>query len=357
MRTAIFCSRRISRQDLIRRTGLCGRTVGRYAAELERQGLITVDSADSQRGRPGIIYLSNSEKILFVSVSLVDQKLCFVVIDINSFLLYSNVLQLSEKTQPSDLIRIALDEFQAIRQRFPDMVFAAIACNLNAYRLDKTSISAFSKLPGMLRQLYDTQTVLMQNDELVFSRICRILQLKGSVGYFCPGHLYMHVMDNGELRDDLNGFFRKFRHRQIDRSAAQVCPVCGRCGCIDSLLSYEGIVRRHLAECGKNMEKDMPLHYYYNNILSHGEGGEPAACKTVRECGILTARVLALMKKDLHLDQILLANATRLFHDSVQDEYRKLTGDTAPLLNFNSLTVADSVYAATELMRLDFLDL
>ena len=356
MRSAVFCAPSTSRQDLIRRTGLCGRTVDRYAAKLERQGLITVDSADSPRGRPGTIYHSNSEKILFLSVSLVDQKLCYVVIDINSFLLYGNVLLLSGKIQPSEMIRIALDEFQTIRRRFPDMVFAAIACNCNTYKQDKSRISAFFKLPGMLRQLYDTQVVLMQNDELIFSRLCKILQLKGNIGFFCPGHLYMLVMSNGELRDDLSGFFRSFRHRQIDRTASQVCPVCGRHGCIDSQLSYEGIVRRFLKECGGNMEKDMPIHYYYNNILAHGEGGEPAACKTIRECGIFTARVLAMMKEELHLDQILLANTTRLFHDSVQTEYRKLTGDTAPLLNFNSLTATDSVYAAAELMRLDFLD-
>ena len=354
---AIFCSRRISRQDLIRRTGLCGRTVDHYTAELKRQGLIAEKSEDGQRGRPGIIYLSNSEKILFVSVSLVDQKLCFVVIDINSFLLYSNVLLLSGKTQPSDLIRMALDEFQTIRRRFPDMVFAAIACNLNTYRLDKTSISAFSKLPGMLSHLYDTQTVLMQNDELVFSRICRILQLKGRVGYFCPGHLYMYVMDNGELRDDLNGFFRSFRHRQLDRSAAPVCPVCGRRGCIDSLLTYEATVHRYLNECGGKKEENMPIHYYYGDILSHSESGDPAACKIIREDSLYTARVLVMMKNELHLDQVLLANTTRLFHDFVLGEYRKLTGDPVPLLNFNSLTVADSAYAAAELMRLNFLDL
>ena len=63
------------------------------------------------------------------------------------------------------------------------------------------------------------------------------------------------------------------------------------------------------------------------------------------------------MKKELHLDHILLCNGTPLLHRSLLAEYEKLTGDTTPLLNFSYLTVSDTVYTAAELMRLKSLNL
>lgn len=55
IRTAIFSGICISRQELIRQTGFSGRTVDNYTNELKRHGLILEETAEGQRGRPGII--------------------------------------------------------------------------------------------------------------------------------------------------------------------------------------------------------------------------------------------------------------------------------------------------------------
>ena len=357
IRTAIFSGICISRQELIRQTGFSGRTVDNYTNELKRHGLILEETAEGQRGRPGIIYRSNSERIIFVSVSLFKGKLCFAVIDINSYLLYSNVLIIPEPAPSTDVIRLSLEEIQNIRNRFPDMAVAAIGCNLNTYRQDSRRSLQFRELVKILRRLYGIHVELMEDSELVFRRLYKSLLLKGNAGLFVPGHLHAYVITNGELRNDLDGYFRNFRHRQIDRAASEICGICGRRGCIDSLLSYGSIIRRYLKLTGKNDHGKYGDDFTYNNILIQSQAGAPDACRIIKENGIYIARAVAVMKKELHLDHILLCNSTHLLYRSLLAEYEKLTGDTTPLLNFSYLTVSDTVYTAAELMRLKILNL
>lgn len=356
IRTAIFSGICISRQELIRQTGFSGRTVDNYTNELKRHGLILEETAEGQRGRPGIIYRSNSERIIFVSVSLFTGKLCFAVIDINSYLLYSNVILLPERMPSTDVIRLSLEELQNIRNRFPDMAVAAIGCNLNSYRQDSQRSLKFKELVNVLRRLYGIHVELMEDSELVFRRLYKSLLLKGNAGLFVPGHLHAHVITNGELRNDLDGYFRNFRHRQIDRSASEICCICGRRGCIDSLLSYGSIIRRYLKLTGKGDPGSL-YNLIYNNILIQSQAEAPDACRIIKENGIYIARAVVVMKKELYLDHILLCNGTPLLHRSLLAEYEKLTGDTTPLLNFSYLTVSDTVYTAAELMRLKILNL
>ncbi len=356
IRTAIFSGISISRQELIRQTGFSGRTVDNYTNELKRHGLILEEITAGQRGRPGIIYRSNSERIIFVSVSLFTSKLCFAVIDINSYLLYSNVILLPERMPSTDVIRLSLEELQNIRNRFPDMAVAAIGCNLNSYRQDSQRSLKFKELVNVLRRLYGIHVELMEDSELVFRRLYKSLLLKGNAGLFVPGHLHAHVITNGELRNDLDGYFRNFRHRQIDRSASEICCICGRRGCIDSLLSYGSIIRRYLKLTGKGDPGSL-YNLIYNNILIQSQAEAPDACRIIKENGIYIARAVVVMKKELYLDHILLCNGTPLLHRSLLAEYEKLTGDTTPLLNFSYLTVSDTVYTAAELMRLKILNL
>ena len=356
IRSVIFSSRRITRQELIRQTGFSGRTVENYTRELKLQGLILVETTEGKRGRPGIVYRSNSEKIIFLSVSLITDRLCFAVIDINSYLLYSRVLPLSERAASPDLIRLCLDEVQEIRRNFPDMALAAIGCNLNTYRQDPQRIRKFRELAGVFRRLYGIHVELMEDSELVFRRLYKSLLLKDSAGLLVPGdRIYGYVITDGELRDDLEGYFRDFRHRQIDRNTSNVCDVCGRHGCIESLLTYDATIRRYL----KIVRNDYPdiSGNLYNHILIQSQAGEQEACRIIQENGIYLARAVAILKKELRLEHILLCNSTPLLYQSILREYEKLTGDTTPLLNFSCLTVSDPVYCAAELMRLKILNL
>ena len=357
IRTAIFSGISISRQELIRQTGFSGRTVDNYTNELKRHGLILEEITAGQRGRPGIIYRSNSERIIFISVSLITCKLCFAVIDINSYLLYSNVIILPERTPSTDVIRLSLEELQNIRNRFPDMAVAAIGCNLNSYRQDSQRSLKFRELVSVLRRLYDIHVELMEDSELIFRRLYKSLLLKGNAGLFVPGdNICTYVITDGELRDDLDGYFRDFKHRQIDRASSEICCICGRRGCIESLLTYDSTIRRYLRLTGES-DHGKYGNLIYNNILIQSQAEAPDACRIIKENGIYIARAVVVMKKELYLDHILLCNGTPLLHRSLLAEYEKLTGDTTPLLNFSYLTVSDTVYTAAELMRLKILNL
>ena len=233
IRSTIFSGICISRQELIRQTGFSGRTVDNYTNELKRHGLILEEIAEGQRGRPGIIYRSNSERIIFVSVSLFTGKLCFAVIDINSYLLYSNVLIIPEPAPSTDVIRLSLEEIQNIRNRFPDMAVAAIGCNLNTYRQDSRRSLQFRELVKILRRLYGIHVELMEDSELVFRRLYKSLLLKGNAGLFVPGSFSDRSSRSGRFfgsphdrRLYPNGYSQSGRRTAILSGSGYDRPVC-----------------------------------------------------------------------------------------------------------------------------------
>ncbi len=356
IRSTIFSGISISRQELIRQTGFSGRTVDNYTNELKRHGLILEEITAGQRGRPGIIYRSNSERIIFVSVSLFTSKLCFAVIDINSYLLYSNVILLPERMPSTDVIRLSLEELQNIRNKFPDMAVAAIGCNLNSYRQDSQRSLKFKELVNVLRRLYDIHVELMMDFTPIFLRLCKTQNLKGNVGVFVLGSNETYVITDGKLRDDLDGYFHNFRHRQIDRTSGEFCYTCGKYGCIESLLTYKAVTHRYDKLRGKK-EHCGDCDFLYKSILLQSQEGAPDACRIIQENGIYTARAVTIIKKELHLDRIIICNSRHLLAQSLQNEFEKQTGDATPLLNLNNLTVSDIVYSAAELLRLETLNL
>ena len=332
MRTIIFSHICISRQELIRLTGFTGRTVDNYANELKRLGLIWEETTNGLRGRPSIMYRSNSAHIIFVSISIFACKLCFTVIDINSYQLYSNVIILTEQTPSADIIRLSLEELQNIRNIFSNMTIIGIACNRSTYHLDNQRGVKFRELVTILHRLYGIHIEVLDGFTAVFLRLCKSLLLKGNVGVFVLGDNDAYVITDGELRDDLNGYFHNFKHRQIECASQEICHSCRKRGCIESLLSYDSTIRRYQKLTGK-IPTDPHSNCIYDSILVQSKAGEPDACRIIRENGIYAARAISIMKKELQLDHILLCNSTPLLHRTLLTEYKRLTGDTAPPLN------------------------
>lgn len=354
MRNLIFNNREISRQELIRLTGFTNRTVDRYAANLKAQGLIFAETRAEHRGHPSIIYKSNSENICFISISLIETRLCFQVIDINSYLIHSHISNLAPNAPASDIIRVGHEGLKQIRARFSNLAIAAAGFNFSTYHQKRNYISAFRRLMQEIQRRYDINVDANESTAWCLLRIYESLALTGRVGTLIPGdEIRLHVVDNGMVCEDLGNYLNKYKHHQLDQHSSYSCT-CGRHGCINSLLTYKSTIQRYYDLLGSE-PGNQSLEVLYNNFILQGEAGESAACKILKENGVLTAKALTILKEELHLDQLVLFNCASPTYVTLTKEYHKKTNNTHHLLNFR-LTVSDSSYAAAELMRQRFLN-
>ena len=71
MRNIIFNRICVSRQELLKSTGLSFRALDRYISELQENNLISKEIRSGKRGRSSYFYRSNSANIIFAGLSYV----------------------------------------------------------------------------------------------------------------------------------------------------------------------------------------------------------------------------------------------------------------------------------------------
>ena len=351
MRNIIFNRICVSRQELLKSTGLSFRALDRYISELQENNLISKEIRSGKRGRSSYFYRSNSANIIFAGLSMFQSRYCLVVLDINSFVIYSNVLDFQSNISGQKLVQLGMDILDEIRIHFPDKNLAAIGFNFNTFNQPESRFSTFRELMLRAGERFRTEVKLFESSSLNLLRIYTILGLSGSIGMLIFGDkIRLHVVTNGEIRSDLDNFLKVFRHRQIDEKSKYVCPHCRKRGCIDVLLTYSSIIRRY-----QDLSGQEPI--LYENLQLLGESGEPAARKIIEENSILAARTFALLKKELPLDRMMISNLTKTGYDIFTDEYCKLTGEKDAPLNLCSMSLSDVILATAEMVRKEMLGL
>lgn len=349
MRNIIFNRICVSRQELLKSTGLSIRALDRYIAELLENDLICKEIHSGKRGRTSYFYRSNSNKIIFAGLSLIQSRLCLVVLDINSFVIYSKVLDFQHNISSQKLIQLGLDLLKDIRIQFPNKNLAAIGFNFNTYNQPEQRFSTFRELMLRAGEQLKSEVKLFESSSLNLLRVYTIFGWTGSAGLLIFGDkIRLHVVTDGEIRSDLDYFLKKFRHQQIDAKSKWVCPYCRKRGCINVLLTYEAMIRRYQDISGQE-----PI--LYENLQLLGESGEPAARKILEENSILTARAFALLRKEFPLDRLMISNCTKTGYEIFSEEYRNLTGEKEVPINLCSLSLSDVILATAEMVRKEML--
>ncbi len=382
VRKLIFGARSITRQDLIRISGLSGRTVDKYTGELKAQRLIQFSSGppEGRQGRPGVVYMSNSENIYFAGISLIEWKLCFAVIDINSYLIYSRVVEMPDDPDGKELIRLGFTELEQIRRTFPEKAMSSLCFSLNTYCQPAKRAAVFYDFFREARKRYGLQMEFHESSAILLHRLYAALACSGSLAYFIPGdEIRLHVVTDGEIREDLAGYVRKFRHSVLDKNSKFVCPH-NRRSCVEALLTYRAVLLRYydLIESGfsrnvrnslleenrfnvLNFLKKNGKNYARANTLSDliilAETGDPMAAKILEENGKYIALAATQLKRELHLDRIVLSLQGSFLTNSFLKHYTGLNGETASIFNYNGWSVSDAIFAAPEMMRRRLLDL
>ena len=355
VRNIIFSQTCISRQDLLRSSGLSIRALDRYIADLLKDNLISRDVHSGKRGRSSYFYRSNSEKIIFPGLSLIQSKFSLVVLDINAYIIYAKTVDFPENIVSADLIQLGLGMLEEVRKILPDRNMAAIAFNFNTFQQPSNRFTVMKELMRKSGRQFRVETRLFESSSLNLLRFYTVLGWTGSVGMPIFGdRIRLHVVTDGEIRSDLDNFLYGFKHRQIDPKSKWVCPHCRKPGCIDVLLTYRAVVRRYqdISASVLPCQFDQVL---YNNIQLLGDSGEPAARRILEENGVLIARAMAILRKDLQLDHLVISNCPKIQYDIFTAAYHDLTGNGKPVLNLRSLSVSDAILAAPDLMRREIL--
>lgn len=100
LRSKIFTNGFISRQELARQLNFDLRTVGTYAAELERFGMIGIERIANGKGRPEIYYRAKAETVLLLGIYCANEILYCLLYDIN--------------LHPEAMLKLPLDETAAV---------------------------------------------------------------------------------------------------------------------------------------------------------------------------------------------------------------------------------------------------
>lgn len=389
IRNIIFVSRSISRQAMIHLSGLSGRTIDKYTDELKKQRMIQCSSQEGRQGRPGVLYISNSENIYFVGISLIECKLCFAVIDINSYLIYSRVIEMQPDPYSPELKNLGFAELDHIQRTFPKKAMSSLCFSLNTYFQPSQRIAAFHDFFRETQQRYGLQTEFHESSAILLHRLYGALGCSGSLGYFIPGdEIRLHVVTDGEIREYLAGYLRKFKHYTLDKNSKFVCS-CNRRGCVESLLTYKSVLRRYYELAGTyftggeqnpvNYSSDLIMKAETGNLhaikflkengkifarantlddlVMQAETGNRYAVKILEENGKYMAHACTLLKNELHLEKIVLSLQGSFLTKSFMKHYAELNGETGSIFRFNGWSISDAIFAAPEMMRRRLLDI
>lgn len=351
LRNIIFDKKTVSRQELMQISNLNYRSIIRYAEELKEQHLIREENKQIGRGHPCVLYHSNSDQIYFMGITLIMDELWFSAVDINSRPLFTHFLTLPKEITMERFLDVVTAEIKTLQFGLSGKALCGICLNESLYLQPAKRISMFRELVPSLRKRFSTQTELYDNDALILHRTSWSHGISGRIGAFIPGDKvrFAFLADNA-ISDSSDLYFRKFRHWKIDRENGLRCQ-CGKHGCVNCTLTYEGIINRYKARISSLDADHITPSAFFGNLAAQYNAGIVSAIEFHNEIGELMARALIRLKRELHLDHIFLCPPKKTFFESTAIAYQQLTGEHYHPLYFLRAERADSIMAPAKLMR------
>ncbi len=342
LRSTIFERGSVSRQNLIRITGLNERTVIRYADELKRQKLIYEKIDDTLRGRPKIMYHSNSEKCYFLGIRLSAEKLFITLVDINTYPIFVRNCSLADCRTGQEVTARVFQTVDDVLREHSQYIPAAAGI---AYDV---TFSMKHSFPGLLSREFSRHYPSLQfevhyNDDLFFWHLAQRSGIRDTMlGVVCGACFYLTLISDGEIRQLKPGTLEHIRHFCVDETSRKKCS-CGRTGCVNSEFSYEGVVERY------NRYSPSPLDYKsriisFNLIHHRALSGDKAAERTIEDYNRMLGQTLAEVERLERFDSISLMSNRRYNPSIIRKFYEASSGTPAKPLRFCASTNVEAIF-------------
>lgn len=346
VRSIIFVRRSVSRQELIALSGCNARSVTRYTEELCKYRLIETDREAGQRGRPCIIYRSRSEKIIFAGITVTSGLVVVMATDINALPLAIRHCVFQEGISRGELLKMAFNCLDQLLSELSEYTLCGIgASETREWMRNNVRLGAEFILTAERR--YHVPVELHDNDSLMLRHFAEQQMLSGKIGgIFFGSEFWIAVVDNGEIREDIDVYLRKLRHWRIAPDSSEEC-CCGKTGCLGAVLTYQGTISRFTRHSGIQPSRTS-VNSNFNLLNTLAKNGDEEAFRIIKENGMLLGRAAARIRNDLKLDHMVLMHSTPVVRDFASATYRQETG--AELLCFKGF-YSDVVFSPAELMR------
>ena len=354
VRGVIFRKKSISRKELLAMTGYNWRSIVTYTEELRKQGLINITPADSaKRGRPTVLFHSNSENVFFIGVTLVQDQVFFLAMGINANIIHARQFALEEGKSHFDTASGILQQIDSICQEHQEMALVGIGFNRCLYFLDSRRLSAFSELVSIAGRKYRVPVKYADNDSIFLRHLYRMNNLSGrAVGVIVGEELRMAEIDNGGIAEEIRGYAAKLRHWRIAPESQEKC-YCGKKGCLDCMLRYEARTRRYCRAVGIPGGSDT---INVRELYTLAEDGNPAAREILRFDALLIARLFHKIQNDLRFDHLFFYDNNRLLYQETARQHAILSGGKGPPIQFCSFTISDGIVEIADMIRRYVLD-
>lgn len=327
LRSTIFEKGSVSRQNLIKLTGLNERTVIRYAGELKRQRLIYEKIDDSLRGRPKIMYHSNSEKCYFLGVRLSAEKLFVTLVDINTYPIFVRNCSLADCRTNQEITARVFQMLDTVLREHSQFILGAAGI---AY--DVTFNMKYS-FPGHLSREFSKRYPNLQyeihyNDDLFFWHLAQRSGITDTMlGVVCGACFYITLISGGEIRQLKPGTLEHIRHFCVDDTSRRKCS-CGHTGCVNTEFSYDGVVERY------NRYSPVPLPcnsrvMSFNLVHHRALSGDNAAERTIEDYNRMLGLTLAEVERLERFDTIALMS-NRRYNPSLIQKFYEASAGTPP---------------------------
>ncbi|MFA6568426.1 MAG: ROK family protein [Victivallales bacterium] len=253
----------ISRGEVARLADLDIRTASIYLEELCRSGIIKKEQeASSGKGRPGFIYLPNSDQLMFAGVSITrDNLIVCRVDDINNKRLYTGELNCSAESSKLTVFNEIIGEIVKATDLLKDRTLGAIG--LSVSRWLQPPMASYDVYSGLSEVLERHAGVRVYRDNLINSRAYQMAAVSGrrNLAIIHPGH----VVELGVLKDGkslTSPFDHEFRlaHLTVDENGP-AC-YCGKKGCLENYVTDKALLEQIKREYElKGIREELPdLH-------------------------------------------------------------------------------------------------
>ncbi len=343
LRSTIFARRTVSRQKLIELTGLNERTVIRYAEELKGHHLISERVDDTMRGRPRVVYTSNSEQCLFPGFWLSRKAFYLAAVDINGFPVSVRQLAFPEEQPDGERwkrIFALTDEWMPrFLERIPGT--AEISYDVSCRRS-----SAFVEQIGReFMRRYRIPVEPGYSDDLLFWHYAMRTGNTGSMlGVVCGAGFYATLISHGEIVGLKPGLLRNICGSRVDGAEGDSDFPYGKCGTAEAELSYEGAVTRYNRYAGSPLPESSPVAAF-NQIQHLALSGSSAALRTIDDYNRILGMVLARLDRCERFDSVVLLNNRRYHPDVVRSHFGGRDGGPFKPVALCSFSNAEAVFS------------
>jgi predicted NBD/HSP70 family sugar kinase len=348
LKVLILSSSGVSRGEVASLADLDIRTASSYLEELCRSGIIKKEQEPSEgKGRPGFIYLSNTDKLMFAGVSISrDNRILFRMADINNEKLHTEDLICNAESSKLTVFNEILSAINKATVRFKDRTLGGIG--LSVSRWLQPPIASYDVYSGLTEVIERHAGVRVYRDNLINSRAYQMGSVSGrrNLAIIHPGN----VIELGVLKDGrtlTSPFEHEFSlaHLTVDENGP-AC-YCGKKGCLENYVTDKALIENMKREYALNgINEGLP------DLYSTSTPDNQVINRIAVQTGKYLARACEHIADSYHPEIIYLMVPDNDLYKKTLGYYKSKTGVSVEITILPS--VLDEVVAGTTAMAAFF---